>query len=273
MSSEEILCSASKTSFQQSFVEAYQQALLGVNIEAALLSGTWLASARRVFHEEGAVRIPRIFSRPTFQALQHEAERLCPHELHRDFLMPGYDTPRRMSVCGGRTLLANSPFLSMLYFHRELRFLVQEIVGAPINSVPHPEEFMVLNRLRGEGQTHGWHLDDPQFALIIIVETPPHECGGFVELVPNWSTFTNTHALDMTSDLSKALSLASELGFVRRLYLESGDAYLLNAGECLHRIAPIVGAHACRCVVNMAFDKRLQPCFGVTANLLYAADA
>jgi hypothetical protein len=102
--------------------------------------------------------------------------------------MPGYETPRRMSVCGGQVIVSHSPYLAMLYFHRQLRFLVQRIVGVPMHSVPHVDEFMVVNRLKGVGQTHGWHLDDPKFALVIVVDTPPRDSGGFVEVIPNWAS-------------------------------------------------------------------------------------
>jgi hypothetical protein len=66
---------------------------------------------------------------------------------------------------------------------------------------------------------------------------------------------------------------ALELGLVRRVDLDSGDAYVLNAGECLHRVVPITTPNMHRCAVNLAFDDRLQPIFGSTAKLLYSANA
>lgn len=199
------------------------------------------------------------------------------HALHdistkRDFMMTGYDTPRLLSVAGGQKILRNTVFIPTLYVHHQLKSVLSTITRKALFTVKHQQECIVANYLDGNGQTHGWHLDDPMYALIVILESPKVGRGGSVEYVPGWRKLCESLGIDPVRDLKIGLAHAQLHGLVKSAHLKSGDCYILNAGDNLHRVTPISDDSSRRRVINMAFDHRENFKFGNTADILYAEE-
>lgn len=220
------------------------------------------------FEQQGYVTMPQFFMPEFFDLVVEESIRLSKIRNEKEFTMPGYETPRLLSVIGGKQILNNSFVFSALYINAEVKSVLSSIVSRSLFNVDHEEEFMVINFLEKKGGTHGWHLDDPQYALVVILQAPAQSEGGYLEVVPNWKAFCASINKDPLFDTNEAVRIAYENDKVKRIYHNAGDCYILNAGDCLHRVAPITG-ETHRIILNMAFDHRQEIEYGETANLLY----
>lgn len=214
----------------------------------------------------GFVRLPSFFSPSTFDRIRSDIEALYRKRKRRDFLMPDFKTERKMSVVGGDVIRQACPSLLRLYSNAELQATIATIVGRQIQRVFHKDEFMVVNFLDRQSDTHGWHTDDPQYALVAICEASGLGNGGALEFVANWRDFRAQ--CDKSSSIDEQIARARTEGRVREEQFESGDAYLLDANSNLHRVTPLLGTGK-RQALNMAFDDRLFRKYGVTAHLLY----
>jgi len=175
--------------------------------------------------------------------------------------MPGFETPRRMSTIGGREIRRRLPELAAFYDDDQLLGELSALVGRRLYRATHADECIVMNFLNGSGQTHGWHVDDPDFALVIVVETPPPERGGTVELI---------RSFDRDALFRGSLETFDEK---EELYLQSGDLYFLHASQILHRVTPLRDAHGERIAINFAFDTKPIQVYGDTASILYGEAA
>lgn len=167
-------------------------------------------------------------------------------------------------------ILKHTVFIPSLYVHHQLQTVLSQLTNNKIYTVKHQEECIVANYLDGRGQTHGWHLDDPSYALVIVLETPSAGCGGCVEYISKWKELCSHLSIDPYKQIDLGLSFAKQYGVIKRVHLEAGDCYILNAGENLHRVTPISDTSSRRRVINMAFDHRKTFIFGNTAEILYA---
>lgn len=228
-----------------------------------------LADMHEQFLRGGYVKLPDFLTPAALHFLQSELRRLEAAASRRTFEMPGYLSPRNLSVLGGRAIKEHSRFLYRLYHHTALRTCVEAISGRPIFSCIHPEEFMVANFLQSSGDTHGWHLDDPPYALVIFAETPKPGEGGEVEIIPNWSDLCRRKQRQADQNIADLIAWAEENSLVDWLHHKAGDAYLLRADLNLHRVVPITAEGARRCVINMAFQTAPETEYADTADLLY----
>jgi len=229
------------------------------------LRGESLAFAR-----EGYVRLPRSAFATVFPKLQSEVARLREHAKTRDFIMPGYETLRRMSTLGGKDIRRLSPVLVDFYQNPAIRALLSNICGQEVFACHDENEWQVINWLEGPGETHGWHLDDPPLALVLFMETPPASDGGALEFINGWRQLCAVVGSEPERSATSLIERCRAAGLVTAKVHATGDAYLMRADQCLHRAAPLTAAGARRCVVNLAFE--LQPEVrrtGVTASLLY----
>ncbi|KVE35537.1 HalD/BesD family halogenase [Burkholderia sp. TSV86] len=222
------------------------------------------------FESRGYVKLPGFFEADAFEFIKREVERIQEVSIRREFTMPGYNTPRRLSVIGGDRIVDESIALAMLYGNSALRDVVTKIAQRPVFFVRHQTEFMVANYLESFEDTHGWHLDDPQFALVVILESPARDKGGNVEIIRNWQTFCTDRQLDPDGDIEKGVALANAQAAIEVEHHEAGDCYLLNAGACLHRVTPIARGTR-RKALNLAYDIDSRREYGRTADLLYGA--
>ncbi|CAB3759584.1 HalD/BesD family halogenase [Paraburkholderia solisilvae] len=228
---------------------------------------------REQFLRFGYVKLPGFISAAALQLIKNELDELARLSRRRDFIMPGYATPRSLSVLSGSMIKAHSPFLYSLYHHYALRRCVENIVGRTVYSCTHPEEYMVANFLHHQDDTHGWHLDDPPYALVIFAEIPGENDGGALEVVANWTDLCRRKNRKPDQAIDDLISWAEENGLVDRHYHQAGDAYLLRADVNLHRVSPLVHAGSRRAVVNLAFQCTAVAHYGATANLLYSAES
>lgn len=229
-----------------------------------------LNQLRSAFKENDFVKLPLFLSEPIYNLVRQELFKLYAQRSRRHFVMPGFETERKLSVVGGARVIHQSPLLISLYGNMELRTTLSAIVGEPIFTVNHAEEFMVINFLEGSTDTHGWHTDDPQYALIVITEDPGENNGGQVEYIPKWKDVCHRYGWTTLATHKEKIQEAWEAGLVKSPSLTSGDCYLLDAHSALHRVTPITGEGQ-RKALNMAFDNRIYRTYGDTAHLLYRA--
>ena len=228
-----------------------------------------LLDMREQFASSGYVKLPRFLDHQALTVFREEMEQVEDVAIRKKFEMPGYLTPRRLSVAGGGLIRHHSPLLYSLYHHYALRKCIESIVGRPIYTCTHPEEYMVANFLHNSGDTHGWHLDDPAYALIIFAETPQEGGGGEVEFIPNWTDLCRRKQRSPDKDILDLVEWADANGLVDRHNHQSGDAYLLRADKNLHRVSPLKNVGDRRSVVNLAFQSLARVDYGNTADLLY----
>ncbi|MGY6283727.1 HalD/BesD family halogenase [Methylorubrum extorquens] len=236
-------------------------------------SAAELASLHEQFVRYGYVRFPAFLSGSALDLFREEMAKLERLALRRGFDMPGYNTPRRLSVLGGSLIRKHSPDLSGLYHHHAIRSFVERIAGRRIYSCRHPEEFMVANFLQTTGDTHGWHLDDPPLALVIFAEAPSPGGGGEAEIIVNWHDLCRRKDRSVDVGISDLVGWSRENDMVEQRSHGVGDAYLLRADLNLHRVAPLTASGEKRWVVNMAFQTDQVGSYGETASLLYSPDA
>lgn len=230
-----------------------------------------LEDLRRDFEHRHYVRLPGLLPPALFSQVRAEVDRLEHLARPKDFTMEVmYHTPRIMTTLGGQVVRRASPLLNELYDHPGLRGLISHIVGCPVYSSEDINEWMVCNWLSAAGQTHGWHLDDPPLALIIFLESPKPEGGGVLEYIPDWHSLCAESGHDPNGDVNALVTHCRAAELVQERAHAAGDAYLLRADTCLHRVTAIKTPGARRVALNLAFE--LQPDVrrkGVTAALLY----
>lgn len=228
-----------------------------------------LLDMREQFTRTGYVRLPGFFPAQALALFKNEMEEMEQIAIRRQFEMPGYATPRSLSVLGGNLIRSQSPFLYSLYHHYALRSCIESVVGRPVYTCTHPEEFMVANFLHNSGDTHGWHLDDPAYALIIFAEVPGEDGGGEVEFIANWKDLCRRKGRKPDESIHDLIRWADDNGLVDRHSHHAGDAYLLRADLNLHRVTPLKRPGERRAAVNLAYQAAPETIYGKTADLLY----
>lgn len=226
-----------------------------------------LQELHREFTQKGYVKLTGLFEAELASAIAAEVQRLEPTARPRNFRMDGYGTPRVLAALGGSKIAQASSLLAELYGSAELRASLAQITGAPVYPCQHAEEFMVINYLNGPGATHGWHLDDPAYALVCVVVAPPPEHGGCVEFIPDWAAHCQAAAALPELDVER--TIARSRARIRRRVFRSGDIYLMRADRCLHRVTELTAPEARRVALNLAFEQTPSPRYGHTATALY----
>ncbi|MEM1301534.1 MAG: hypothetical protein AAGH17_03045 [Pseudomonadota bacterium] len=217
---------------------------------------------------DGYVKFPNLLN-DLAQVISQQDTAFRPNMRMKDFIMPEVNSQRTMKVLSGTELANASPIFFTLYFHHEVRDFLSKVVGSSVHSVQHRSEFMVSNMLSGQGHTHGWHLDDPQYAFVVFLDSPKSSFGGALEFVPNWRELCLEKGIDPNVDVEATMQeLGDEITVFGDAH-QKGDAYLLDAGSHLHRVAPLQQGGGDRWVVNMAFDSKKHIDFGETADVLY----
>jgi hypothetical protein len=227
---------------------------------------------RARFAEHGYVKLPRLLSDAALAVVRQEVTALEPQARARDFVMSGPDTPRVMSVLGASQLLAGAPATATLYVHFELVRVIARIAGTPVHRCTHPEELMVCNFLLAQGSTHGWHLDDPPYALIVVLEAPAPGAGGELEYIPGWADLNHGLGIDPGGPVDAGVAAARADGLIRKADHRSGDAYLLRADRVAHRVAPLQAPGTRRIALNFAYEASAVASYGDSATVLYGPE-
>lgn len=249
------------------------RALIDGPLNAAYRNASQLGDLSARFRNDGYVKLPDLLSCATTEILRREIAALEPLARKRDFVMAGPDTPRVMSVLGATQLLSCSAALAILYVHFELVRLISQVADAAVHCCRHPEELMVCNFLLYGGSTHGWHLDDPAYALVVVLEAPEPDSGGELEYVSDWHNVCRRLDRDPRGPVQPAISHASTQGLVRSAHHRAGDTYLLRADRCLHRVAPLASPKGRRVALNFAYERTTTAAHGHSATVLYGSVA
>lgn len=220
------------------------------------------------FARSDYVRLPRFLSRLAQQATCQEAALIADAGFARDFLMPGYYTRRRMRGIGGKVVRERAPSLVALYENLELRSFLEAVTGQAVFSCRHLSEFLVMNVFDQEGATHGWHFDDPAFALILVLEAPPATEGGCLEYIDHHRAPDQRGGISRSGGLTAYLRDPLVEAAIMRRHHQAGDAYLLRADRCLHRVTP-VNTSSRRAILNLAYEAHSATVYGNTASVLY----
>jgi hypothetical protein len=214
------------------------------------------------------VKLPSFLAPGAWAALRSDAQDISEAGVARDFLMPGYFTRRKMRGIGGQIIRSSSPSLVSMYENREIRCFLDAITGAKVHSCRHENEFMVMNIFDRTGATHGWHFDDPAFALILILDAPHHSEGGWLEYIDHNLAPSQRTEIARHGGLPVYLSQPTIKRAIKRRHHKQGDAYILRADRCLHRVTPVTTASR-RAVLNLAYEDRSDTQYGDSADILY----
>ncbi len=192
------------------------------------ISEEMACAGRDRFAKSGLLVFRRFLPEISLQALREVAFDLFEEGMRKDFLMPQSNhTPRNMTVVGGAVMNRQDDIMGF-YRDPELRRLLSNFTGADVVDCPEVVENVILTSLHEVGDTHGWHLDDYPFALIICLEAPEEGAGGDLEMEVG----------------------QSEIDFLR---LEAGDAYLLRSDQIRHRVAPL-SRNSRRVIMNFTYS-------------------
>jgi hypothetical protein len=241
----------------------------GALLGAAYEGGASLRGLQGEFRRHDYVALPGLLHPDALAALGAELRRIDGAATAHDFSVEGYATPRRLSTLGGERIRCLSPMLTALYTDAALRRLMDGVVGGRAHDCPNPSEFMVANIEAGAGATHGWHLDDLAYALVVSLEAPAAPAaGGLVEFIRDWRAVCERLGAPPEVDVGPTVDACRLLGLVRTAYHAAGDAYLLRADCCLHRVTELTTKGARRVVLVLAFDDR--PGRALPTSRLYA---
>ena len=225
---------------------------------------------RREFAQQDYVWLPQLFSDEVFALVKAEVDRLEQFANRRNFVMSPYQTPRVMKPLSGKVIMRESTLLGTLYVHHQVRHLIDSIAGTQVYTCLDPTEWMVANFLDQRGDTQGFHLDAPAYALILCLDAPPANQGGLLEYVRYWREICAARDVDPKSEVAPDLiEHLRAAGLVQVRHHAPGDGYLIRADRCLHRVTPLTEASTRRAVLNMAFDVTLDPDRDDTALTLY----
>lgn len=229
-----------------------------------------LKALREKFESSGYVYLESLLNSEVFASCFREVMDLKRVAVKRSFIMPGIRTIRRLHTVGGVSIQKNAPQARALYDHSEMLNFLRQVTGGSIFKCRHKEELIVANYLLEPGATHGWHLDDPDFALIISFEAPPVNSGGQLEFIPRWRELEKERKQGQT--INQLIAMAGSRRLIEREHHQAGDAYLLYASQILHRVSPLTRADCRRSVINLAYQRHRTTSYGETASLLYGSE-
>ncbi|WP_067574001.1 HalD/BesD family halogenase [Nocardia acidivorans] len=196
-----------------------------------------LRHARDRLAETGIARLGFLLPHRVKRALATEALALVDHHLDWEGPEPA---ARHTIDIGTREVIARSQCIPQLYDCEPLRHKLTEVAGEPVLPCPAPHRFTVRRRHHDDAAGR-WHWDDYAFALVLVVECPPLEEGGFVQ------TVAHTRHERRYRDIHRTLTRNP----IHSWELQAGDLYLMRTDITLHRVHPFT--HGRRTVVGLHF--------------------
>ncbi|WP_297623064.1 HalD/BesD family halogenase [Nocardia sp.] len=198
-----------------------------------------LRHARDRLAETGIARLGFLLPYQVKRALAAEALTMLDH--HQSWVAPGAEAPERHAIdLSPREVDARSQCIPQLYDCELLRHSLTTVATEPVLPCPAPHRYVVQRRQHDDAAGQ-WHWDDYAFALILVVECPPLEEGGFVQ------TVAHTRRDWDHSDVYRTLTRNP----IQSWELQPLDLYLMRADTTLHRVHPF--AHGRRTIVGMSF--------------------
>lgn len=226
---------------QQNTLEIARRHLIGVDPAALLHSRNRLA-------ETGIARLGFLLPYQVKRTLAAEALALVDQHRQLGELLPGSEAhPSPPSTRPGisvppRAIAAHAALIPRLYECDALRRDLSVVAAESVLPCPEPRRYAVTRTHRDE--TPQWHWDDYSFALVLVVECPPLEDGGFVQTVPH------THRERQYADVHRTLTRNP----IHSWELHPGDLYLMRTASTLHRVYPF--EHGRRTIMTMCFATR-----------------
>lgn len=200
-----------------------------------------LSHARDRLAETGIARLGFLLPYRVKRTLAAEALALV--DQHRQWTSPAPGTEpahRRAIAVEHNEVTAHGHCIPALYDCEPLRHKLTVIATEPVLPCPPPRRFAVTRRHHDDAPGQ-WHWDDYAFTLVLVVECPPLEEGGFVQTVPH--TRPDRRHRDVYRTLTR--------NAIHSWELNPGDLYLLRADTTLHRVHPF--EHGRRTTVRMSF--------------------
>lgn len=258
------------TSLMQESQHDSQDVSLGSGpVNECYLDAETLRDLHVKFSRWGYVRIPAAIAPSWFNRLANACEEiLAASGSLRDFTMPGTKTPRKLRTVSGERVLGY-PGMEELYQSPQLRALLESVAGTTLFPCTLLSERMVLNSLDAPGHTHGGHLDDPQIALLMIIEAPPADGGGLLEFIPDWRRICAQRGWDASGSVAGLIEEARIENLVQQAHHEASDMYILHASEVLHWVTPLTRPGVRRIALNLAWQTTEYVQYGESAKLLY----
>jgi hypothetical protein len=205
-----------------------------------------VAKARRELAELGAACFPDFVEATALLRMQTEASSALPNAYRRDQNLgfnpkgrlaqardadlAGWRSPYRMWGLGA-DMLPRDGAVHAIYRSSDLISLVVDALGLEaLHPVADPLVSVNVTYMSA-GDQHGWHFDDNDFVVSLMLQTP--EAGGAFEFAPRATDVSVEQAL-------KVLRGSSAL--TRTQAVEPGTLMLFQGREALHRVSPVVGS-------------------------------
>ncbi|MEV6774440.1 hypothetical protein AB0N05_37965 [Nocardia sp. NPDC051030] len=203
-----------------------------------------LSHARNRLAETGIARLGFLLPYRVKRALAAEALTVVDHHRHWGEALPGGENQVRHGIdIGPQEVTGQWNWIPQLYDCEPLRHKLSIVADESVLPSPAARRYGVT-RLHHDDDPSQWHWDDYAFALVLLVECPPLEDGGFVQTVAH--TRRDWDHADVYRTLTR--------NPIRSWELNPGDLYLIRADTTLHRVHPF--AHGRRTSVRMAFASR-----------------
>lgn len=204
-----------------------------------------VARATEELDRDGAAAFPDFVARDALAAMVDEAKGKFA-QAHRRDQMLGFNPQGPLAIAADEALRARSSPYSMwilgsdlldgaghlqaLYRSPELMELVQDALGIERLHVTEDPLINVNVTYMGAGDQHGWHFDDNDFVVSLLLQAP--DAGGAFEYAPDVDTApaADIHAiLDGTSPRTRLQKV------------EAGTLLLFRGRRALHRVSEIAG--------------------------------
>lgn len=204
-----------------------------------------VARARKELAADGAAAFPAFITNQALAAMVDEARMGFDAAFRRDTRM-GFNpqgslaeradeklrqrvSPYSMWILGSDRL-AEGGTLQSFYRSAELMQLVEDALGLDRLHVTDDPLINVNITYMGEGDQHGWHFDDNDFVVSLLLQAP--DTGGAFEYAPDAdeAPLSDIHAiLDEKSALTKLQKV------------EAGTLLLFQGRKALHRVTAVAG--------------------------------
>lgn len=203
------------------------------------------AQAAAQLAADGAAAFPDFIDRDVLDAMVTEAKAKFDLSHRRDMRL-GFNPQGKLAEIADDELRERSSRYSMwllgsdhlapegelqtFYRSPELLRFVEEILGIESLHVTDDPLVNVNVTYLGEDDSHGWHFDDNEFVVSLLLQKP--EEGGAFEYVPEADevSIEEAHAIiDESSPLTKFQQV------------EAGTLLLFRGKRALHRVSPVVG--------------------------------
>lgn len=202
------------------------------------------AAARTAFLSGGFALISNLLPVEVKSCVAAEADHLLNGKsVRRDIRLPETGNSRRAMVnVTADSIREHGSVVPGLYNSSCFRSALARVVGEEIYTCPYAPEEYILTHLSRSGDTHGWHWDDFSFGVILVIDCPDVEQGGFVQTVTNtrWNKKNPRVYSQMVGRPIESHALSP------------GDIYILRTDTTMHRVHPIEDGGR-RTIINMAY--------------------